>query len=189
MTGRPGARWEFRCWPPADILAAVAARVDAAGEWHPLPDERRTDTYLLPPGRPDLMPKLRGGERFEIKRRLEVRDGLELWEMALSEDWPLGPEAGERAAERLAPFHLPPDLESGSVGTGDWRIVALDKARRRWRDERGTVEVTRVTAPQVDRFAVAFEGARPQDARTVIEALGLASQRNQSYRRWIENAG
>lgn len=124
-----------------------------------------------------------------MKRRLEVRDDLERWEMVLSEDWPLSKAARNRAADVLAPAHLPIHVGSGPVVAGDWRITAVDKMRRRWRDKRSVVEVTRVIAPHSDQFTIAVEAERIKDVQTVINALDLADRPNRSYRCSVENDG
>ena len=182
MNSRSGARWEFRCWPPAELATRIAAQLDSAADWQRLPDERRTDTYLLPPGRPDLMPKLRGGERFEIKRRLEVRDRLQLWEMALSEDWLLDGDARRRATALFGNDASVFATGTDALAALDWTVGRIEKKRRRWERDRTTVEVTDTTLG----WCLAWEGQDRCALLASINRLGLASLSNRSYRAALE---
>lgn len=173
----PTARWEFRCWPPAALAHDIAALLDAAGDWQDLPHERRTDTYLLPPNRPDLLPKLRGGKRFEIKRRLEVRDALERWTMPLSEPLPLHPAAGERATKLLGEARPIGELDPAALAHLGWIVARVDKARRRWNCDGTTVEVTETSLG----WTVAAEEPDRRTLLSLIRLLHLCDLANDHY--------
>lgn len=148
-----------------------------ADDWEPLPEESRTDLYLLPPGRPDLLPKLRGGERFEIKQLLEVREGLERWELSLSDPLPLCRTARERARELLGEALPNGELDPPVLAHLGWIALRVDKARRRWRRDRTTVEVT-------DTSLGLTVAAEEPDRRTllgVVRLLDLCDLANEHY--------
>ena len=183
MNGRSGARWEFRCWPPADLASGIAVRLDTAADWQRLPDERRTDTYLLPPDRPDFMPKLRGGERFEVKRRLEVRDVLQRWELALSENWPLDAEARQRTKGLFKDHAAALSTGTDALAALGWTVEQVGKKRQRWERDEMMLEVTDTSLG----WTVAWEGQDRGTLRASVDGLGLAGLPNRSYRWRIEN--
>ena len=120
----------------------TAERLAEADDWRSLAEEHRVDVYLLPPHAPDLLPKVRGGRRFEIKHRREVRDGLEQWEMPVSEPTPLDRRTRDKAAELLGRA-LPADLAHLAPFERDgWTTARVAKTRRRWCRDETTVEVT-----------------------------------------------
>lgn len=176
-TGSATARWEFRCWPSFDEAARQTARLDDAPGWTREVDEHRTDTYLLASDRPELLPKLRGGDRLEVKRRLEVRGTLERWEMALSEPLPLDRTGSDRA-EALLGSPLP--LGKGdhqALARSGWLVTPVTKARRRWKRDGTTVEVTRSNLG----WTVAAEERNHGTLLAVVDGLGLSGLPNVDY--------
>ena len=179
-------RWEVRRWPTRAGAEALARRLaDRESEWERLPDEWRTDTYLLPPDRPDLLPKLRGGERFEVKRRLEVRDGLELWDMPLSEPWPPSRTVRERAAELLGRALPTGEPDRAALDWLGWTVAPVDKARRRWSHEGTTVEVTETTLG----WTVAFEEPGHDTLLARLARLDLPTMPNRGYGARLRSGG
>ena len=183
MSGRTGARWEFRCWPSPARAVAVARLVEKATDWERMAGERRTDIYLLPPDRPTLLPKVRGGERLEVKRLLETRDRLERWDLPFAEPLPLTAEAHERAVDWLGRAFGDQPGGQAELARDGWIVVPVVKDRRRWRSETTSVEVTEADG----RWTVAFEGSNPGRLLAHVQELGLADLKNRSYRSFLEN--
>jgi hypothetical protein len=173
-------RWEYRVWsvePPA--LKAQAERM--AGT-----PEQRTDTYFLLPG-PEIMPKLRGQERLECKRRCEVTDdGFEQWAFGGSHPFPLEPATVE-AMLGFAPASdlKDPDGLAAAAHGRDLPTMRVAKTRWRWEEAGIPAEVTAVVAGGQRAWTVALEAEDLEATRHVAAMLDLTAGRNQSYRDWL----
>ena len=177
-------RWERRAFlggpsEPARRLAALGT---------PLGDAYRTDTYLLT-GDADLLPKLRGTARLEVKRRVEVRGGLERWVVETAAAFPLAasdvaallpgaPEAALTSPEALlrhaADAHL--------------LVLPVRKHRRRFTLGGAEAEATGVIAGGRVAETVGIEAASYEEAEAAARTLGLLDLPNASYGDWLRRA-
>lgn len=175
-------RWERRAWFEGPHEAGE--RLSREGE--EIGAAYRTDTYLLAADEA-LLTKLRGGELFEVKRRLDVRDGLERWVMEASLPFPLG---AEDAAAVLpgAPAHAlasPAALTAYAETVPGLTVVPMRKHRRRYRLGEAEAEVTAVQAGERIVETVGVEAATFEAARTAAERLGTSGLPNEGYGAWL----
>lgn len=178
--------WEYRAWF-SEQAAPVTAMADLglAGE-----AVYRTDTYFLPLD-PTLNPKIRGDERFEVKRRDEVAQGLERWSLPVSTDFPM-------QADALLPLGMtildgreietPAALETALEAAG-LPVVAVRKHRRRFSVGAVDGEITEVLGGGLPAITVAIEAADFSDLKETASQLGLRDHPNESYGAVLRKAG
>ncbi|MBB4658352.1 hypothetical protein [Parvularcula dongshanensis] len=170
-------RWEYRVWGEA----ARDAELRLQGEKE-IGAEYRTDTYLLTADEA-VLPKIRADERFEVKRRLEVRDGFERWVAETSAPFPLG---AETVAALLpdAPAHALTDakaLRAYAESLPDLLVLSVRKHRRRFALGDAEAEVTAVQASDDVLRTVGIEAEGFEAALAAAEALGLSAAPNRDY--------
>lgn len=175
-------RYEFRCWPELPVV--LPGWLESAQR------EARSDVYCLWPGDADLLPKLRGGTRFQIKRRLGQERGVEGWAMTVDAALPLSAE--DRAAvERQLGVALAADQAFNghdlvaALGRQGMQVVKVSKYRRQ--AERGDVkfEATLLSGPGAPQLSIGLEGTNLQAVHDAVVALGVADLPNRSYRDWL----
>lgn len=196
---KPGERYEFRCWPehPERRQATLHRR------WSLESSEQRDDIYFLPSAPTALLPKLRDGERLEVKARLEDPGLLQLWRVELAGDFPLAPSVARRLDEllrvtaaldrtaRRSAAHFLSHLAGLSPRI---TLCTVHKARMRFRCENCLAEFTSVEALGRQATTIALEGEDPATVLSVREELGLVGLANRDYgamlRHWLlEGAG
>lgn len=179
-------RYEYRVWP----RRSLSATSDLHRDWVLASAERRADIYLLGSnGTVDLV-KLRNGTQLEIKRRGGDQLGLQFWQLALSQDFPLSVFALNRLA---AAFGLPRALPQ-SAGLSAAHLVAallwptnrveariVEKSRLLFRRGTSTAEITRVILENRSWMTVAVEDPDPVTAARMVACLDLEYLPNQSY--------
>lgn len=186
-----GDRYEFRSWFRPDGAPRILFDdwTDETGER----PERRRDTYLLPRGRPWLLPKIRDGQRFEVKRLVEIDGrGLELWEVIASAAFPLDADALDLAAETFGASRWSegPDgrsadaLRTWALGAPDAiATIDVDKVRRRF--SRGSLLGERTEAAVVPSgpavVTIAIESASADRLAAFVSDSGLSTLPNLGY--------
>ena len=175
-------RWEHRAWfgGPAEPPARLAREGEEVGA------EYRTDTYLLTDDG-DLLAKLRGGARYEVKRRTASCDGLERWVMTSSLQFPLGaddaaPVLPDAPASALADAGA---LAAYAATVSTLTVASVRKHRRRYRLGAAEAEITAVQANRVVAETVGIEAAAFADARAAAERLGTIDLPNRDYGAWL----
>lgn len=169
------AHWEYRCWP--DDTAPFRPLLDT--EFRPAGTETRTDTYFLLPGRDDLMPKLRGDTRFEVKQRLAQRAGLDCWSLALSAGLPIQPEVVRRLEAwfpalwaTASGFATARDLASALAG--ETIMLRVAKTRELYEADGLRGEFTMARTREQSAMTVAFESREEAPLREILSRLDLA---------------
>lgn len=182
----PEAHYEFRCWPgrPDTILSRLL-ELDA-----PHTCERRTDIYLLSGLRHRILPKLRGGERLEIKSMEHIEWPLQYWRTVIAADFPLDEKAASLIAAGLrtsAPLSraacMSPALFIASLSgnSPDVAIINVEKTRLLFHLEDFRVELT-VARFGVRRWlSVALEGTSRRPMTTAMAFLQIADLPNVHY--------
>ena len=181
-TAMGAARFEYRVWGRgADAVAeSVADRGQRSGE------STTSDTYLLVAGDPSIGIKIRSG-RLQIKRRAEVRAGLERWQPLLSEAFPIALEKVPAELMRLrgvgkrdivSPDELLRELEAASAGV---RGVRTLKHRAFYDVEGCRTEVDRVDASGLTLSSVGLDDASPEKLLGTIRLLGADKFPNAGY--------
>lgn len=149
-----GARFEYRIWGRgADGVAEqIAERGQPSGE------KTGSDTYLLVPGDPSIGIKIRSG-RLQVKRRLEIRAGLERWTALLSEAFPVPASV------------FPPDF-ARLLGNGDRAIPSAESLLREMRSRSAGARAVRVLK---HRLFYDVEGCRTEFDRIQVSGSTLHS--------------
>lgn len=185
MTQSSSARFEFRCWPVATSRAPPLQEFLG-----PAAPERRTDLYVVPPRRTDLLCKLRDGERLQIKT-LRAREGrLECWEMPLDSAFPLDETTRHVCCELLDIPSQRIAAASTAAFVGQLKqaavpMIAIHKTRRQSTLDGVKLESTLARAQGQLRWTVALEGSDPSDLTTCIANLCLSGLPNESYAVWL----
>lgn len=182
-------RWEWRVFG-AD-LSALEARLGA-----PIDAQRRSDEiYLLNAATPHSA-KIRDGA-LEVKRLLQVEDGLELWSPAFRGAFPLSATSIEQAFAALA--MSAPRLDAASYDQnaflgdiaarcGALRPMAVKKARRRFAFRDCDAEYVRLQVGAVPLESVAVESADKTRLETALRALGADARLNVNFPKGVERA-
>ena len=183
-------RYEFRCWLDDDAAMDEAARARLARDWTEHGGDDRRDIYLLLPDRPDVLVKLRDGERLDIKQRIATRGALEQWAPRLNASFPLAP------AERAVVSRLAPELSAkiercadaqgaARAAAGPARVAEVRKQRRRYRRDGVQAEATLANVAGADRtitlHTIAVEGVDPAAVDAAVTRLGLDGFDNRDY--------
>lgn len=175
-------RYEFRCWPDRPV---------ALPEWLETAErEARSDMYCLRPGNADLLPKLRGGTRFQIKRRLDEEGGLERWAMAFDAALPLGTEDRAAIEEQLGLVVAAEQARDGhdlvaALARQGLQVAKVSKYRRQAQRGGVKIEATLVSGPGAPQLSIGLEGTNLQAVRDAAVALGVADLPNRSYHDWL----
>ncbi len=191
-------RFEFRCFfLPREVPAAPLPGLSPAGE----PELPRRDTYLLLPHEPRLLPKLRDGARFEVKRLAALAGRLEGWEVVASAAFPLDREAlalagrlFDRSHRGLSGACAGDFLDSLARHGPGTRAIDVEKRRRRLSGGPLLGEVTHLLFPaEGTRLAtVAVESADLAALDAFLEGTPLGALPNLNYGaflRWHARTG
>lgn len=169
------ARWEYRIWP--EDTEPYASRISARAGSQPAA-EARTDTYLLTADE-NLLAKIRGGERFEIKELLETRRGCERWMLAVSTPFPVGARHLEQLLGDARDMPTAKALIEAAQET--LQIVSVRKDRLLFSIGTTRAEITRVSLSGRSAISVALEAPDADSCARFAEELGLAESENIDY--------
>lgn len=170
-------RWEMRVW----FEEGHEGLDRLAREGEDLGAEYRTDVYILTK-EDALLPKLRDERLFEVKRRLDRRDGLERWVLETSQPFPL-PQEAAGAVLPDAPAHAlatPEAFRAFAETFAEFAVVPLRKHRRRFRLGAAEAEIA-ATSGGLPAASLGIEAARFKDAQAAAERLGIIGLPNKDY--------
>jgi len=171
-------RWEHRVWfdGPAEPLERLAREGEEVGA------EYRTDTYLLGPDAA-LLPKLRDNARFEVKRLLETKDGLERWRAETSLPFPVSGANVYRVLPGVPSESLrsPEALLAYAATLEGMRVVAVRKHRRRYALDEGEAEITMTQGGSLPAATLGIEAPDHDGAMALVRRLGTDPFPNRSY--------
>jgi hypothetical protein len=195
MPASAAARWEFRAW-----FANGAAPANPLADWSVRDEAERTDLYLVAAHQPQLLPKLRAGERLEIKERIRVDPPLQQWRVAFGADFPLGPAPLAEAVTLIAGRGARAATEAGADTRSfvacltelEPRLMVRTVTKHRRSFASGDVvgESTEVAVAETGATAVsiAVECADPDALREALAATGLGTWPNRDYGTWLRAA-
>lgn len=161
-----------------------AAPPDFAG-WTDHGQEKRSDIYILRLSRADLLPKLRGGNRLQIKRLMAGAGALQYWIMEV--------DVGMAADSTGSPALLP-GLPTGSKASGlvdaagsnpEYHVVEVAKKRRLFTKGQVRAEIVSALAhfagSQRTIRSVAFEAENAADLIDVMARRNVLEKINSHY--------
>ncbi len=148
--------------------------------------EERIDTYLIPRDKPFLLPKFRGGEAFEVKRRLNEPGNYELWEVAAREDFPLSRNTvawlldmlGE---QQLQASPLPDSRAAVELFAPQFGVFCMPKMRRLFQRDGCKAEITHVLISLKPYETVAFDSEDAAAIADNVEKFQLGGFDNKNY--------
>ena len=185
------SRFEFRIWTNACHAQGLARRLEV--ECHPKVEARR-DIYFLIDGEPDLLAKLRGERRLEIKQLCAKIEPFQQWATALHCDPPYRP-SDISTFNRLTGLTLastkarqPQQVEEGAALAPACRLVTIDKTRRLWTLQNVQCEVTEAALADRRGWSVAFEGDDLPTLRRLAWDLDILEYANVHYGVWLRRA-
>jgi exopolyphosphatase/guanosine-5'-triphosphate,3'-diphosphate pyrophosphatase len=167
-----------------DRVAALDARADFAQA----PPTTTAEVYLVA-GRDDVNVKVRGG-LLDVKRRLRVERGLELWSPVLKAAFPIGAEVVAALFQQWrmpAPplsrerYLLDQCLDEVIARTTGVRILHVRKTRRQTRLDGCVVERASLDVDGRTLQTAAVESEHPDQVLQLARSLGLAAEDNVSY--------
>ncbi len=170
-------RWEVRVFPEEDAASITRAMTEGAdGE---LEAGYRTDIYLLASDE-RLLPKIRGGELFEIKELIEEKGGCARWMMAVSAPFPV---AGETLSAILPSAALMDDAKSlcRAGKEAGLQVIEVRKHRRLFAFGESRAEITDVMAEGRTWRSFGIETPQLEDCRELARSLHLADHENEDY--------
>ncbi|HVZ21293.1 MAG TPA: hypothetical protein VG871_09545 [Vicinamibacterales bacterium] len=175
-------RWEWRAF--GDAFPALDAALDAV----PCDLRASSEIYIVC-AEPDVNAKVRGGQ-IDVKQRLRVEDGLELWSPVLKAPFPLDQHV-IAAAFRLwrlplpqlsrAAYTLPQFLDDVVAAAPGLVAVDVAKERRGASLDGSFVEVAALTVRGEAVRTAGIEAEDPERVRRAVRTLGLSSHANESY--------
>jgi hypothetical protein len=189
-SGKGGRIYEYRAWPEeAETMASTISR-----SFRPSQTEQRTDDYLLPvrPCGGSYLPKIRGGQKFEVKECLGTQAGMEIWKRVVSQKFPLDPglrgllasiypgvliprralETPRRLVQALAPHVF---------------LCRVRKTRQLYRKGPCKAEVTQIEAFGVPAITVALECGRPGPVLEFLDQAPDPHPPNLNYGDWLRH--
>jgi hypothetical protein len=153
--------------------------------------DSRTDIYALMQHQPDLLVKLRGGKRFQIKRRLARTGLLERWDMPFDAPLPLGGKDYNEINRHIGSQLQGADGQDKSrlllaLAYHGTRLFRLTKYRRQTRRHGVRIELTLVaTGAGAVGTSIALEGSTAAPMLTAIMQLGVSAMANIDYGSWL----
>ncbi len=176
-------RWEWRIFSPGPLIARVQHLVTAPA------GARSYETYVVS-GASVHNVKIRGG-RLEVKRLVATaHGGLELWQPALTERFPVDARAvgvvcdalGTAApASAATDWSAPAFLADFVARAPDLTAVSVTKRRTPLRSGLCSGEYVELVADHARWVSVAFEDPDPTRVIAAVTALGFAIQENTNY--------
>ncbi|WP_375207029.1 hypothetical protein [Hyphococcus sp.] len=148
--------------------------------------EERIDIYLLPRNNQGLLPKIRGGESFEIKRRLNISESFERWEVAVQKDFPLSAKTVAHILHildehRLEVVRLPDSRAAVEFFGPCLDTLCVPKMRRLFKSNGCRAEITHVLISLKPYETVAFESEDPNEIAGNLEKFHLKECDNKNY--------
>ena len=167
-------RWEYRIWPDASA-GMVESLTNLLGQ--AVRTEARNDTYFLTLA-DDVLAKIRGGQHFEVKRRLEEREGCEHWVKEVKQ--PIGQRGGfhQMLGDQIEKPAAKAWLESAGNGIA---IVEVRKQRQLFSILEADVEATTISIPGKRLDTVALEAPSFELCNQLAEKLGFKEHANQHF--------
>jgi exopolyphosphatase/guanosine-5'-triphosphate,3'-diphosphate pyrophosphatase len=182
-------RWEWRTFAPN--LAELEARIGLAAQLLPRQSE---ELYLVNAASPHNA-KIRGA-LLDVKRlKITAATGLELWDVALKQGFPLSTTT---IASFFAALDLPPPVlrrRSYSLeqflaeiigGDGAFRIVKAAKARRQSVFAGCRAELVRLSIGRSVQESFCIEDESPERVEAALGALGLDPAANTNYPKFLK---
>ena len=190
MTTDEDARYEFRCWPGTVAPYALGLKKD----WRPDGGDEREDIYILPQGAPNILPKIRGVERLELKRRVFTDAVLEKWNVEFSEPFPVSAEKTAQlanyfpGADRLGDAGFDTPAEALSSLRTVCLVRKVSKSRRRYRRDACRAELTTVRIGPEEAASIALESQSRDAVLSAIQSLGVSGLPNVNYGAWLRES-
>lgn len=197
LLGVPGkagieARCEFRCWPSDEQFAAMERNL---ADWDMESEETRTDTYVLWARHPEFLPKLRGGDTFEVKQCLASHGRMERWGLVASSGFPLGAEIRHWLAREcnFAPCsmarwaHSPHAFLCQVSIEPDWCFIEATKSRRTFTLGPLRGEVTRLACSGETYLTAALESEDHALLEDIISAPPFSGLANRNYGEFLRD--
>lgn len=179
--------YEFRVWPAEEEPVFRFLRRNFRLQ----SQRRRVDYYFLTPGEDtSLVPKVRGGKRFEIKRFTASAEGVSISKRIMSERFPIRLGQAELNSLPLkAGGILKDDLQSADTlrkrlrGTANvWRV---EKSRLKFVKGRVTAEITDVTVCGRQAVSIAFEARTREPLMRCLTDADILHLQNRDYGNWL----
>lgn len=178
----PQPRYEFRCWRDdvTGVLQNFQKNFDDLGV------EERIDIYLLPRKDQGVLPKIRGGDSFEIKRRLNMSESFERWEVAVQKDFPLSAKTVAHILDildepQLEAVRLPDSRAAVEFFAPYFDVLCVPKMRRLFKGNGCRAEITHVLISLKPYETVAFESEDPSEIAGNLKKFRLSDCDNKNY--------
>lgn len=144
--------------------------------------ETRVDIYILRQGRGDLLPKLRGRKRMQVKRLLGHAGPLHLWDMVLDRTGSAGSnELWKRLLPGIPVEEGPASICAATERHPDYRLVEVAKERRLYRLGQVRGEITIARTGSLAFRTVAFESREAAPLLALLERERIGDRANQHY--------
>jgi exopolyphosphatase/guanosine-5'-triphosphate,3'-diphosphate pyrophosphatase len=172
-------RWEWRTFG-ASLGAAEGQLPERAAS----SVQDSEETYILS-RRSDESVKIRDG-LMDVKRRQDVRDGLELCRPVIKAEFPLDRDTvaamlaavGVDAALERPSYALPELLDAVVARSAELRAVDVQKHRAHHTIEGAMVELTTISCEGRTTHTIAVESPDTAQILAAIDTLGLSGRRN-----------
>lgn len=180
------SRYEFRCWPSDCQIDGMA---HCFADWQKEGEERRTDTYILRGGHPEILAKLRDGTLLEVKRRLSQHDRMDCWGVELSSPLPLDEGARRWLARdcEFSPFNTRAWSQSAHALLCQisiepyWDFLPVSKIRTNYSKGALAGEVTLISTRGVSMHTVALESEDRAALEDMLCQKPFAGHANRDY--------
>ncbi|WP_420606288.1 hypothetical protein [Novosphingopyxis sp.] len=172
MTDR--RRFEFR-------YVTDGGRAPDFAETALLGTETRTDIYLLRPVRPDLLSKLRGNKRLQVKRLLAWAGPLQYWGMPLDHAWSGTDPVMTHLLPGLPIDRGPEQLLDTANHHNDYRVITVAKKRRLFQLGDVRAEITTVRAGDRSFQTIGFEADQAAALIAMLVRYKIADRSNRDY--------
>ena len=187
--GNKRVLFEYRAWP--DHTEAFSAAIREQFTLHK--QEERTDQYFLATDDPEVLPKIRGGNRLEIKVKVGETGSIARWRRQFSQKFPLDDRSLDevnRAFPRVvlstrdlkSPERLCRALHQSYIE------CALAKRRLLFRTAHCSAEITDVTVHGRTAVTIALEGESAAPVETFLSLMGSPLLPNEDYGIWLNRA-
>lgn len=182
--------FEYRTWPdnPGAFIDAIHKNFPFLGM------EERTDDYVLPVQmKCDFyLPKIRSGNKFEIKRRVSELGPMEIWQREVSQIFPLDPALLPLLEEMYpgapvsrtamgSPAHLVSALSSHSF------VCRVEKSRMLYQAGPCRAEITHINLYQRSALTIALESSEPEPVNDFLECIEAPLPPNLDYGAWLRS--
>jgi exopolyphosphatase/guanosine-5'-triphosphate,3'-diphosphate pyrophosphatase len=172
-------RWEWRTFG-----ASLGAAENDLPERAASSVQDSEETYILS-RRSDESVKVRGG-LMDVKRRQDVRDGLELWRPVIKAEFPLDRETvgamlaavGVDVTVEAASYSLEQLIDDVVARSPELRAVHVQKHRAHHTVDDAMVELTTISCEGRTAHTIAVESPEPARIFAALDTLHLSGRRN-----------